>query len=87
MKVLTLATFIFLWAGEREMVAANWKHTLPNTEKEAAIDKSTKKQYKVKPVYGRIAQLVRAPLLHRGGRRFESCSAHFPFPSNPSTES
>ena len=25
---------------------------------------------------GRIAQLVRAPLLHRGGRRFESCSAH-----------
>ena len=26
--------------------------------------------------HGRIAQLVRAPLLHRGGRRFESCSAH-----------
>ena len=26
---------------------------------------------------GRIAQLVRASLLHREGRRFESCSAHF----------
>src|SRR4030042_4827032 len=25
---------------------------------------------------GRIVQLVRTPLLHRGGRRFESCSAH-----------
>lgn len=25
---------------------------------------------------GRIAQLVRAPLLHRGGRGFESLSAH-----------
>ena len=27
---------------------------------------------------GRIAQLVRALLLHRRGRRFESCSAHSP---------
>src|SRR3990172_5988220 len=27
---------------------------------------------------GRIAQLVRALLLHRRGRRFESCSAHCP---------
>ena len=26
---------------------------------------------------GRIAQSVRAPLLHRGGRRFEPYSAHF----------
>ena len=25
---------------------------------------------------GRIVQLVRTPLLHRGGRRFESCFAH-----------
>ena len=25
---------------------------------------------------GRIVQLVRTPLLHRGGRRFESYSAH-----------
>ena len=25
---------------------------------------------------GRLAQLVRAPRLHRGGRRFESCTAH-----------
>src|SRR5213595_3797961 len=25
---------------------------------------------------GRIAQLVRAPRLHRGGHRFESCFAH-----------
>ena len=25
---------------------------------------------------GRLAQLVRAPRLHRGGHRFESCSAH-----------
>src|SRR5262245_20195410 len=25
---------------------------------------------------GRLAQLVRAPRLHRGGRRFESCLAH-----------
>jgi hypothetical protein len=34
-------------------------------------------------ISGRIAQLVRAPLLHRGGRRFESYSAHFnpKFPS------
>ena len=30
---------------------------------------------------GRIAQLVRALLLHRRGRRFESCSAHFFTPS------
>ena len=28
------------------------------------------------PPAGRIAQLVRALLLHRRGRRFESCSAH-----------
>ena len=27
-------------------------------------------------VHGRIAQLVRAPRLHRGGHRFESCFAH-----------
>jgi hypothetical protein len=27
-------------------------------------------------VRGRLAQLVRAPRLHRGGRRFESCTAH-----------
>ena len=26
--------------------------------------------------YGRLAQLVRAPALHAGGRRFESCTAH-----------
>ena len=25
---------------------------------------------------GRLAQLVRAPALHAGGRRFESCTAH-----------
>ena len=25
---------------------------------------------------GRLAQLVRAPRLHRGGHRFESCIAH-----------
>ena len=28
--------------------------------------------------YGRIAQLVRAPRLHRGGRGFDPCSAHAP---------
>ena len=27
---------------------------------------------------GRLAQLVRAPRLHRGGRGFKSLSAHFP---------
>jgi hypothetical protein len=26
--------------------------------------------------FGRLAQLVRAPRLHRGGRRFESYTAH-----------
>ena len=26
--------------------------------------------------YGRLAQLVRAPALQAGGRRFESCTAH-----------
>ena len=31
---------------------------------------------------GRIVQLVRTPLLHRGGRRFESYSAHRQIPSN-----
>ena len=31
---------------------------------------------------GRIVQLVRTPLLHRGGRRFESYSAHTETPSN-----
>jgi hypothetical protein len=30
---------------------------------------------------GRIAQLVRALLLHRRGRRFESCSAHWRTPN------
>jgi hypothetical protein len=29
---------------------------------------------------GWIVQLVRTPLLHRGGRRFESCSAHLYIP-------
>ncbi len=29
-----------------------------------------------RPEIGRIVQLVRTPLLHRGGRRFESYSAH-----------
>jgi uncharacterized protein len=32
---------------------------------------------------GRIAQLVRAPRLHRGGRWFESCSAQFRSDSEP----
>ena len=27
---------------------------------------------------GRVAQLVRAPASHAGGRRFESCRAHHP---------
>jgi hypothetical protein len=31
---------------------------------------------------GRIVQLVRTPLLHRGGRRFESYSAHTNAPSS-----
>ena len=31
---------------------------------------------------GRIVQLVRTPLLHRGGRRFESYSAHTGTPSS-----
>ena len=29
-----------------------------------------------KPCSGRLAQLVRAPALQAGGRRFESCTAH-----------
>src|SRR5689334_10523879 len=29
--------------------------------------------------YGRVAQLVRAPASHAGGRRFESCRAHHIF--------
>ena len=29
---------------------------------------------------GRLAQLVRAPPLHGGGHRFESCTAHFVSP-------
>ena len=29
---------------------------------------------------GRLAQLVRAPRLHRGGRRFEPCTAHQLYP-------
>ena len=29
-----------------------------------------------KRVFGRLAQLVRAPALHAGGHRFESCTAH-----------
>src|SRR3954463_9134232 len=29
---------------------------------------------------GRLAQLVRAPRLHRGGHRFEPCTAHHPPP-------
>jgi hypothetical protein len=29
---------------------------------------------------GRLAQLVRAPALQAGGRRFESCTAHHPNP-------
>ena len=28
---------------------------------------------------GRLAQLARAPRLHRGGHKFESCTAHFAF--------
>ena len=31
--------------------------------------------------YGRLAQLVRAPALHAGGRRFESCTAHHFLPN------
>src|SRR6267154_839868 len=30
------------------------------------------------PQRGRLAQLVRAPALQAGGRRFESCTAHHP---------
>ena len=35
------------------------------------------------PLQGRVAQLVRASLLHREGRRFEPCSAHQIWPSLP----
>src|SRR5947208_4877424 len=31
---------------------------------------------------GRLAQLVRAPALQAGGRRFESCTAHHTFSKN-----
>ena len=33
-----------------------------------------------KAPFGRLAQLVRAPASHAGGRRFESCTAHQAFP-------
>lgn len=32
--------------------------------------------YNIKHVYARLAQLVRAPRLHRGGRGFESLSVY-----------
>ena len=35
----------------------------------------------MKPSSGRLAQLVRAPALQAGGRRFESCTAHHRFQS------
>jgi hypothetical protein len=36
------------------------------------------------PPSGRLAQLVRAPALQAGGRRFESCTAHHIFNYSPS---
>src|SRR5689334_641551 len=35
--------------------------------------------------FGRLAQLVRAPASHAGGRRFESYTAHHFFSSSPPT--
>ena len=60
---------ILRYETERKRIRGAEKSPSPHS-----VDRPIGKGYN--PYAGRIAQLVRALLLHRRGRRFESCSAH-----------
>ena len=48
-------------------------------EKSKIAGANSARVYRLQDVVGWLAQLVRAPALHAGGRRFESCTAHHCF--------
>jgi hypothetical protein len=64
----------------RHLPGNSGKEFSPDWGRADPVDRPIGRGYN--PLAGRIAQLVRALLLHRRGRRFESCSAHHIIPKS-----